>query len=175
MSSRRRTSLLPANDAGFTLAEVLAALALLSALALFVAAGFAAGDRGLRRVSDGAHRNAELLELDAVVRSYAWRILTPYWLQRPQSSGSTGTLSISYLDGSEEAALRIVFREGILTVGDGIENVKFDGVQDAQMEIAPAREGGASALRLTVRLGGSKPVIILAALGAKPFPLAEAP
>jgi prepilin-type N-terminal cleavage/methylation domain-containing protein len=175
MSSKRRTSLRPADDAGFTLAEVLAALALLSTLALFVAAGFVTGDRSLRRVSDGAHRNAELLELDSVVRSYAQRILTPYWLQGPRSSRSPGALSISYLDGVEEAALQISFQAGVLTVGDGIENVRFDGIQDAQMEIAPAHERGAAVLRLTVRLGEPQLVTILAALGGKPFPLVEAP
>jgi prepilin-type N-terminal cleavage/methylation domain-containing protein len=175
MSSRRRTSLQPADDAGFTLAEVLAALALLSMLALFVATGFVTGDRSLRRVSDGARRNAELLELDSVVRSYAQRVLTPYWLQGPRSSRSPGTLSISYLDGSEEAAMQISFQAGILTVGDGIENVRFEGIQDAQMEIVPARERGAQVLKLIVRLCGPQPVTVLAALGAKPFPLVEAP
>jgi prepilin-type N-terminal cleavage/methylation domain-containing protein len=175
MSSRRRTSLPLSNDAGFTLAEVLAALVLLSTIALFLAAGFTTGGRSLRRVADGARRNAELLELDSVVRSYAQRILTPYWLRGPRFEQAPGALTISYLDGSEQASLRIFFRSGTLTVGDGINNVRFDGVEDAQMEIAPARERGAPVLRLTVHLGGPQPLIILAALGGKPFPLVQAP
>ena len=182
MSSRRRRSWIPsaeeraaAGEAGFTLAEVIAAFALLSMLGLVVASGFISGDRSLQRVSDGARRNAELLRLDAVVRSYARRVLTPYWLPAPQVTMGPGALSISYLDGSREEALRVAFRDGVLTVGDGIENVRFDGVRDAKMEIAPARDQGAATLRLTVRLAGADPFIILAGFGGRPFPLVGPP
>jgi len=175
MSSRRRTSWTPSAEAGFTLAEALAALALLSALGLVVASGFISGERGLRRVSDGARTNAEVLRMDAVVRSYAQRVLTPYWLPAPRASLSGGTLAVSYLDGSAESALWVVFRDGALTVGDGNENVRFTGVRDAKMEIAPARERGCPVLRLSVQLAGLEPFTILAAFGARPFPLAESP
>lgn len=175
MSSRRRTSLPPDREAGFTLAEVLAALALLSSLALVVAAGFVTGDRSLERVRSSARRSAQVLRMDAAVRGWTQRVLTPYWLPSPRCSRSTGALAVFYLDGSEEAALRLSLRDGILTVGDGIENVRFDGVQDAQMEIVPARQRGAPVLRLTVRLAGLQPFTILAALGGRPFPLVGTP
>jgi hypothetical protein len=68
-----------------------------------------------------------------------------------------------------------VFLDGALTVGDGIENVRFDGVRDAKMEVAPAGERGAAALRLTVRLAGLEPFTVLAALGGRPFPLVGSP
>lgn len=174
MSGRRRTSLRPGNEEGFTLVEVLVALALLSTLGLFVWAASATGDRSLRRIADGVRRNAEILELDAVVRAYAQRVLTPYWLKGPRSDRSPETLSVFYLDGSEDAALQISLRSGTLTVGDGIHNVVFQGVQDAQMEITSVPLHEASALKLTVRLGGPEAVTILAALGGRPFPLVGA-
>ena len=186
MSSRRRRSWTPsaegragdpgpAADAGFTLAEVLAALALLSALGLVVASGFISGGRGLQRASEATRRNAEILRLDEVVRSCAQRVLTPYWLSAPQASPAPGSLAISYLDGSPGAALRLVFKDGTLTIGDGNENVSFCEVRDAKMEIAPARERGTAVLRLTVFFEGLEPFTILAAFGGKPFPLAAPP
>ena len=174
MWRRRRTSLPPGNEQGFTLVEVLVALALLSTLGLFVWAAAASGEKSLRRIVDGIRRYAEILELDAVVRSYAQRVLTPYWLPAPRSEISPGSLSVSYLDGSEEAALQISFRGQTLSVGDGAHNAEFQGVQDARMEITTAPPQGASALKLTVRLGGRQPVTILAALGGRPFPLVGA-
>jgi prepilin-type N-terminal cleavage/methylation domain-containing protein len=171
---RRPTSLPPGNEEGFTLAEVLVALALLSTLGLFVWAASASGEKSLRRIADGVRRNAEILELDAVVRSYAQRVLTPYWLQGPRSERAPGSLSVSYLDGSEDAALQISFGSQTLTVGDGVHSVEFKGVQDARMEITSATPQGASALKLTVRIGGAQAVTILAALGGRPFPLVGA-
>jgi type II secretory pathway component PulJ len=162
-------------ETGFALAEVMAALALLSVLGFVVASGFMAGDHGLRRVSDGARKNAELLQLDAAVRAYAQRVLTPYWRSAPQVAFTPGAVAVSYLDGSADAVMRVVFKDGVLTVGDASENVRFDGVQDAKMEIAPARDQGAAVLRLTVRLAGLEPFIILAGFGGRPFPIAASP
>ncbi len=166
---------MPSAEDGFTLAEVMAALALLSALGLVVASGFISGDRGLQRVSDGARRNAKLLQMDGAIRAYAQRILTPYWLSAPKARVTPGAVAVSYLDGNPEAEMRVVFQGGTLTVGDGNENVRFDGVRDANMEIAPARERGTAVLRLTVELAGLPPFTILAAFGGRPFPLAASP
>jgi len=164
----------PGNEEGFTLVEVLVALALLSTLGLFVWAASASGEKSLRRIADGVRRSAEILELDAVVRSYAQRVLTPYWLQAPRLELSPGSLSVSYLDGSQDTALQISFGGQTLTVGDGVHRVEFKGVQDARMEITSATPQGASALKLTVRIAGPQPVTILAALGCRPFPLVGA-
>jgi len=164
---------LPRNtDAAFTLVEVLVALALLAALSMVVWATSAAGGRSLRGAVSAVHRSAELLQIDSTVRLEAQRVVSPCWFAAPSAEHSPGELRLAYLDGSPDRCLTLSFEDGVLTVGDGVQNVAFQNVQEVRMDIASSAPGRTPALQLDVRLKGSREVRIVAALGGVPFPSA---
>lgn len=166
----RRFSLL-GNEEGFTLVEVLVALALLGTLALVVWAASFSGGRTLERISSGIHRNLELLEIDSTVRSYARRIDIPYWLAVPKLEGKSQRLSIPWLDGSQDKSLTLAAQNKALFIDDGVQPASFPDVTEALMEVAQPVDGAGPALIVSFRLAGGTPVTIIASLGAAPFPL----
>ena len=164
-----------ATDQGFTFVEVLVAVALLSTLCLFIWEASARGGTTVGSLITGVRRNGQLVELDAALRSYTQRVVTPYWLSGSVTQQSPEGLTVSYLDGNQKNALRISFHDHALIVSDGVQSLVVDGVQDASADIATPPSNPVPVLVLTVRFKGREPTRIIAGLGGRAFPVVRQP
>jgi prepilin-type N-terminal cleavage/methylation domain-containing protein len=152
---------------GWTLMEVLVAMAVLSLLAL---GAWNAAAVSLRLASGIRERTLEasrLLELDDRLRALASRVRTPYWAGGHGVSLADGGCRVAWLDGDPQKGLLMAFRDGVLTVGDGETAASYPGFRRAAFLSALDAEGrpygvsvdleteGGRALAVTGRFGGA--------------------
>jgi prepilin-type N-terminal cleavage/methylation domain-containing protein len=160
MNSRVRVP--PKGEAGFTLMEMLAALALSALLGTVMWGALSGGTLSARRILSEATENATLLRLDDRLRNVAVRVQTPFWLPGAQTTETEGGFTVNWLDGEfGRWATFEVTDEGV-TINDGERTTRYAGFEEAHLSLV--REGDASVgVRLSIQ--GGAPVEMVARFG----------
>ena len=124
------------NERGSTILEVVAALAVLSALG--IGAWHAAGVslRLAARLKATIAADARMLQLDDGLRGLAGRVLLPYWAPDGIVRVAEGELSVPWLDGDSSKCMSLEFQEGVLVLGDGETCMRYRDFQ--RVDFSPA-------------------------------------
>jgi len=106
------------SSGGYTLMEVLVAIAILSALGFGVWMSVSGSHRLLARVSALDRGSRQVLLLDAALRAELARIRPPFWLGAPPVavSASSACLELTCLGGEPDALLRVVFEDRFVRI-----------------------------------------------------------
>ena len=106
------------SSGGYTLMEVLVAIAILSALGFGVWMSVSGSHRLLARVSSLDRGSRHVLLLDAALRAELARIRPPFWLGAPPVavSASSACLELTCLGGEPDALLRVVFEDRFVRI-----------------------------------------------------------
>jgi hypothetical protein len=129
-----------ADEAGFALAEAVAALLVLSVLG-GIALGFASSALGaIGRSGRAARSAAVLLGAEAAIRDAAAEVRIPYWERRAALLVAEGRASAPFFRGDPRSRLELAWEGGSLAVSRG------GGTGDVS-RIAPLRILGVGPLR----------------------------
>ncbi len=123
-------------EAGFTLAEALAALAIFSFLTIIIAVSFSTALKSENRTSNHLRGGIALLRIDDILRQRISRIRTP-WFHPPASPESgMDAIRLNWLDGIEDKTLSIEWlpEESLLKIDDGENQFSFPRITDVLFE-----------------------------------------
>lgn len=159
------------NDAGFTLVEVLTAMALMGTLMLVVWSASSNAVGSVRSTEQKIVANIEILRIDRAVRGYLQRVDTPYWLAAPKVESVAQGLRLYGLDGDSSRYVQLQFKRSVLSVGAAKSGVSFRGIKTASMQVRSATQKSASVFVLNLEMQEGERVSIVAQFGAHPFPI----
>jgi hypothetical protein len=131
------------DEAGFTLAEAAAAIAVLSVIAGLVAAFASGGLRSVERSRSASEMAAVLLRTEAALREAAAEVRIPYWERRAAIRVAEGQVEVPYFQGEADSFLRLDWDGRRLAIAGGAA-AGDDG----------RSSGGRSAVRFPVAVRG---------------------
>ncbi len=153
-----------ASEAGFTLVETLAALALSALLSVVLWGALSGGTLSARRILSQAVSNAALLRLDDRLRDVVGHVETPFWLSSPQVAKTENGLTVGRLNGDSERSAIFAVGDGFVEIGDGERTTRHGGLE--AVRFSPARDGG-EIVGVRLSLGGPTPLEIVARFGGR--------
>ena len=159
------------NEQGFTLVEVIVALALTGTLLLVVWAAASGGMWTAGRIGAAVSRNIEMAQIDRAVRDLAQRVAVPYWAKAPRVQTTSSRMRFSFLDGDPDAWASFSFDDGSLVLDDGKSRLVFRGIETASFSFDDRPAGTSPPLEIILRIRGGKNARIVAPFGTSPFPL----
>jgi len=124
------------NERGSTILEVVAALAVLSALGIGAWHAAGASLRLAARLRATIVADARMLQLDDGLRGLAGRVLLPYWAPDGIVRVAEGQLSVPWLDGDSAKCMSLVFQEGVFVLGDGETCMRYRDF--TRVDLSPA-------------------------------------
>lgn len=157
-------------QAGFTLVETLAALALSALLGVVLWGALSGGTLSARRILSQAVSNAALLRLDDRLRDVVGRVETPFWMASPQVAESEKGLTVKWVDGDSEQSATFAVGDRFVEIGDGEGSTRHRGLEQASFSLA--REGG-EVVGVRLSLGGSSSLELVARFGGSGLVTAE--
>lgn len=149
MPERRRTwRILRRSSPGFTLVEVVAALALLTVLSVVGVSAVQIAIHGLARSLEEARWNTTVLLFDRIVRRGIDELPSAFWAPHPKVRREGDDVFI--VDGSKSGCevMRFSLRGGILSVATRAATVPFHDITAVSVETVRASDGREGGIRI---------------------------
>ncbi len=156
------------ND-GFTFIEAAAALALISILGLTSIGLFSESVKFLNKAAADTICNKDTASLFYYTLMTVQRIRLPYWIDlqgKIKDSPDGKDILIPYLDGRQECAVSLAFKNGVLTIKTPEVIKHFSGWDSCTIDILKTAEDSIEGLSLTLKHEGNNYVRIIAPFGA---------
>jgi len=133
------------DERGFTMAEAVAAIAVISIIGGLLAVFSSVGLRAIERTRGAATAAANLLEAETTLRDAAALVRIPYWERKPELRFASGKASIPYFRGDPESRLELDWDGRSLLVAEpSVEEPPPDGLrvaQEAKLSVEVLRVG----------------------------------
>jgi prepilin-type N-terminal cleavage/methylation domain-containing protein len=101
---------------GFTIMEVLVAMAIMSILAVTVWVGFSAAVNLIRAVPGSVELVQGYIAMDTVLREYVSRVMPPFWQPELDYYIDSSSVVFPFYEGEEERSLQIEFYDNHLII-----------------------------------------------------------
>lgn len=154
---------------GFTFIEAAAALAITTILGLVSIGLFSESVKFLNKAAADTIRNKDTASLFYFTLTTVQRIRLPYWidLQGKIIHFTDGkAIIIPYLDGRQECAVSLVFKNGVLTIKTPGVIKHFSGWDSCIIDILKTAEDSIEGLSLALKQDSREYVRIIAPFGA---------
>lgn len=132
----KQKKIIPSREAGFTLIEVLMAIAVLSIGMFLIGVGVFSSVNAISKVNKKNDNNVILLKVVSVVEKYVERVMFPFW-EKPEVKTANGGkgVSINYFDGDPDKLLIIEFEDGVFRIGGENEFFELTGLSDVTINL----------------------------------------
>lgn len=152
---------------GFTLVEVVTALALLTVLSATGLSAVQIAMRGLAKCLEEARWNTTVLLFDRTVRQAIEALPTAFWAPPPQLRKVGADVLIMDVAGGEEEMIRFSLRERLLSVATRTTTVLFHEITELSVETERASDGREGGIRIELVAGSHRQEFLIAWRGQR--------